>query len=155
MLFAVILTACVFASCSKDDDDNSGAASSLTMNGEAIKVKSIEGEYDPSTSFRAFTFWVNDASVINTGVYIQGTLSTKLENLSTGSDITSKLGLLMEYNSGDEYITDSDFRSGNLVVQNIDTSKTLKFHSYAFKLLFSFFLKKLALKQNPLQGWLL
>ena len=29
----------------------------------------------------------------------------------------------MEYNSGDEYITDSDFRSGNLVVQNIDTSK--------------------------------
>ena len=43
MLFAVILTACVFASCSKDDDDNSGAASSLTMNGEAIKVKSIEG----------------------------------------------------------------------------------------------------------------
>lgn len=58
MLFAVILTACVFASCSKDDDDNSGAASSLTMNGEAIKVKSIEGEYDPSTSFRAFTFWV-------------------------------------------------------------------------------------------------
>lgn len=91
MLFAVILTACVFASCSKDDDDNSGAASSLTMNGEAIKVKSIEGEYDPSTSFRAFTFWVNDASVINTGVYIQGTLSTKLENLSTGSDITSKL----------------------------------------------------------------
>lgn len=112
-----------FASCSKDDDDNSGAASSLTMNGEAIKVKSIEGEYDPSTSFRAFTFWVNDASVINTGVYIQGTLSTKLENLSAGSDITSKLGLLMEYNSGDEYITDSDFRSGNLVVQNIDTSK--------------------------------
>ena len=134
MLFAVILTACVFASCSKDDDDNSGAASSLTMNGEAIKVKSIEGEYDPSTSFRAFTFWVNDASVINTGVYIQGTLSTKLENLSTGSDITSKLGLLMEY-SGDEYITDSDFRSGNLVVQNIDTSKkvlTLEFKNLKY-----------------------
>lgn len=135
MLFAVILTACVFASCSKDDDDNSGAASSLTMNGEAIKVKSIEGEYDPSTSFRAFTFWVNDASVINTGVYIQGTLSTKLENLSTGSDITSKLGLLMEYNSGDEYITDGDFRSGNLVVQNIDTSKkvlTLEFKNLKY-----------------------
>ena len=134
MLFAVILTACVFASCSKDDDDNSGAASSLTMNGEAIKVKSIEGEYDPSTSFRAFTFWVNDASVINTGVYIQGTLSTKLENLSTGSDITSKLGLLMEYNR-DEYITDSDFRSGNLVVQNIDTSKkvlTLEFKNLKY-----------------------
>ena len=132
MLFAVILTACVFASCSKDDDDNSGAASSLTMNGEAIKVKSIEGEYDPSTSFRAFTFWVNDASVINTGVYIQGTLSTKLENLSAGSDITSKL---MEYNSGDEYITDSDFRSGNLVVQNIDTSKkvlTLEFKNLKY-----------------------
>lgn len=134
MLFAVILTACVFASCSKDDDDNLGAASSLTMNGEAIKVKSIEGEYDPSTSFRAFTFWVNDASVINTGVYIQGTL-TKLENLSAGSDITSKLGLLMEYNSGDEYITDSDFRSGNLVVQNIDTSKkvlTLEFKNLKY-----------------------
>jgi len=99
------------------------------------KVKSIEGEYDPSTSFRAFTFWVNDASVINTGVYIQGTLSTKLENLSTGSDITSKLGLLMEYNSGDEYITDSDFRSGNLVVQNIDTSKkvlTLEFKNLKY-----------------------
>ena len=102
MLFVVILTACVFASCSKDDDDNSGAASSLTMNGEAIKVKSIEGEYDPSTSFRAFTFWVNDASVIN---------------------------------SGDEYITDSDFRSGNLVVQNIDTSKkvlTLEFKNLKY-----------------------
>ena len=99
------------------------------------KVKSIEGEYDPSTSFRAFTFWVNDASVINTGVYIQGTLSTKLENLSTGSDITSKLGLLMEYNSGDEYITDGDFRSGNLVVQNIDTSKkvlTLEFKNLKY-----------------------
>ena len=54
MLFAVILTACVFASCSKDDDDNLGAASSLTMNGEAIKVKSIEGEYDPSTSSQSF-----------------------------------------------------------------------------------------------------
>lgn len=82
-----------------------------------------------------FTFWVNDASVINTGVYIQGTLSTKLENLSTGSDITSKLGLLMEYNSGDEYITDGDFRSGNLVVQNIDTSKkvlTLEFKNLKY-----------------------
>ena len=78
---------------------------------------------------------INDASVINTGVYIQGTLSTKLENLSTGSDITSKLGLLMEYNSGDEYITDSDFRSGNLVVQNIDTSKkvlTLEFKNLKY-----------------------
>lgn len=135
MLFAVILTACVFVSCSKDDDDNSGSASSLTMNGEAIKVKSIEGEYDPSTSFRAFTFWVNDASVINTGVYIQGTLSIKLDNLAAGSDITSKLGLLIEYNSGDEYITDSDFRSGNLVVQNIDTSKkvlTLEFKNLKY-----------------------
>lgn len=136
MLFVVLLTTCIFTSCSKDDDDNnSGAASSLTMNGEAIKVTSIEGQYDPSTSFRAFTFWVNDASVINTGVYIQGTLSTKLDNLATGDDITSKLGLLMEYNKGDEYITDGDFRSGNLVIQSIDTSKkvlTLEFKNLRY-----------------------
>ena len=91
MLFAVILTACVFASCSKDDDDNSGAASSLTMNGEAIKVKSIEGEYDPSTSFRAFTFWVNDASVINTGVYIQVRFSAR---------VLHKLRLLLPQGNG-------------------------------------------------------
>ena len=100
-----------------------------------LRSKVLKVSNDPSTSFRAFTFWVNDASVINTGVYIQGTLSTKLENLSAGSDITSKLGLLMEYNSGDEYITDSDFRSGNLVVQNIDTSKkvlTLEFKNLKY-----------------------
>lgn len=41
----------------------------------------------------------------------------------------------LEYNSGDEYITDSDFRSGNLVVQNIDTSKkvlTLEFKNLKY-----------------------
>lgn len=136
MLFVVLLTTCVFASCSKDDDDsNSGAASSLTMNGEAIKVKSIEGQYDPSTSFRAFSFWVNDVSIINTGVYIQGALSIKLDNLTAGNDITSKFGLLMEYNNGDESITDRDFRSGNLVIQSIDTSKkvlTLEFKNLKY-----------------------
>ena len=37
MVLAVILSACMFVSCSKDDD--AGVASTLTMNGEGIKIK--------------------------------------------------------------------------------------------------------------------
>lgn len=133
MLFAVILTACVFTSCSKDDDD-AGAGSTLTMNGEAIKIKSLEGEYDPSASFDAFTFWVNDASAAAVGVYIQATLSAKLESIETGKDLTKSFGMLIQFKGGDEYVTDSS-RSGNLVVQSIDTSKkvlTLEFKNLKY-----------------------
>lgn len=133
MLLAVILSACMFVACSKDDD--AGAASTLTMNGEAIKIKSIESEYEPTASFRPFSFWVNDATGANSGVYIQGTLSSKLESLVAGSDITSKLSLLLEYNNGDEYVSEDDYRSGKLILQSIDLSKkvlTLEFNSLKY-----------------------
>jgi hypothetical protein len=133
MVLAVILSACMFVSCSKDDD--AGVASTLTMNGEGIKIKSIEGEYEPTASFRPFSFWVNDATAANGGVYIQGTLSGKLESLVVGEDITSRLSLLLEYNSGDEYVSEDDYRSGKLVLQALDLSKkvlTLEFSNLKF-----------------------
>lgn len=133
VLFAVVLTVCVFASCSKDDDD-AGFTSTLTMNGEAVKVSMLEGEYDPEASFRAFSFWVNDASASAGGVYIQGSLSVKLESLEAGKDLTKSLSLLLQLKNGDEYIVDGS-RSGSLTVQNIDTSKrvlTLEFKNLKY-----------------------
>lgn len=133
MLFVVLMTACIFVSCSKDDDD-AGAGSTLTMNGEAVKIKSLEGEYDPSTSFKAFSFWVNDASSAAGGVYLQGDLSVKLESLEVGKDLTKSFGMLLQFKGGDEYVTDGS-RSGSLVVQSIDTSKkvlVLEFRNLKF-----------------------
>lgn len=123
MSFAVILTACIFMSCSKDDD----AVFNLTMNGEAINIKSLKGEYDPSSSFY---FWINDWTMTEQ-VCFYGSLSVKLENIEIGKDLTESLSMTADI-KGDRIYT---YHSGSLSVQSIDTSKkilTLEFKNLKY-----------------------
>jgi len=143
LLFIIVLPSCIFVSCSKDDDDNSGAVSTLQMNGTPIKIYSnVDGEWD---SRDEFAFWVNDAGVIikNDGVYIQAYIS-KTDNdiknqtltINVGEDITQRLGLLLNYKQGDGYVIgDIDYLSGNVKVSEHDKTKhilTLSFENLTY-----------------------
>ncbi|WP_178794075.1 hypothetical protein [Bacteroidaceae bacterium] len=143
LLFIIVLPSCIFVSCSKDDDDNSGAVSTLQMNGTPIKIYSnVDGEWD---SRDKFAFWVNDAGVIikNDGVYIQAYIS-KTDNdiknqtltINVGEDITQRLGLLLNYKQGDGYVIgDIDYLSGNVKVSEHDKTKhilTLSFENLTY-----------------------
>ena len=131
LLFTVVLTVCFFISCSKDDDDNSEAVSTLQMNGTPIKIYSgIDGEWD---SRDKFDFWVNDAAIIvkDDGVYIQANINktdSDIKNetltINVGEDVTNRLGLLLNYKHGDGYVIgEIDYLSGSVKVAEHDKTK--------------------------------
>ena len=108
-----------FSSCS-DDDDNSGGKtkSTLTVDGKAIEIIDLEAEYDDG----AFLFWVNDALSTDKRVYIQAEFAAK-ENISAATDITSKFEILFQRNKGNEWFLEDSYRSGSILVKEIDNNK--------------------------------
>lgn len=121
---SVLLILCisiVSTSCSDDDDDNidgNKTKSTLTVDGKAIEITDLEAEYDDG----AFLFWVNDALSTHSRVYIQAEFSAK-ETISVGTDITSKFEVLFQRNSGKEWFMEDGFRSGSIVIKEIDNNK--------------------------------
>lgn len=118
MVFCISIS---FSACSSDDNDNNGdnkTKSTLTVDGKAVEIVDLVAEYDDGV----FSFWVNDALSTHSRVYIQAEFSAK-ETISAGTDITSKLEILFQRNSGKEWFMDSEYRSGSVFVKEIDNKK--------------------------------
>lgn len=134
LLLVVLLTTSILVACSKDEDEQNGS-SSLTLNGVAIKINDLEGEYDPEGSWDRFTFWVNNAL---DKTYIQATISYDAKFIAN-EDITDKCDILI--NAGDDWanvvpdMPNTSYRSGKLIIVEFDYDKrkiTLKFDSYKY-----------------------
>lgn len=134
LLFAILLTTTILMGCSKDEDEQN-MPSSLTLNGVAIKINDLEGEYDPEGSWDRFTFWVNNAL---DETYIQATVSYDAKFIAN-EDITDKCDILI--NTGDDWanvvpdMPNTSYRSGKLIIENFDFDNrkiTLRFDNYKY-----------------------
>jgi len=131
LFFPVFILLATLIACSDDDDNTS---SSLTFNGQSIKISDVEGELNPEGSWDMFTFWVNDAFFTHKSVYIQATIPYDVE-LVDGANITTDTSILMQWNDGDEYFMSNmgNYRSGKILIESMDTNKkvlTLAFNDY-------------------------
>lgn len=133
-VFAAMLTACVFMSCSKDEDEQD-ASSSLTLNGVAIKIDALGGEYDPEGSWNRFMFWVNNAF---DETYLAANVSSDAKFVAN-EDITDKCDITI--NIGDDWanvipdMPNTSYRSGKLIIEKFDYDNRrimLKFDSYKY-----------------------
>ncbi len=129
----LLLSLIICASCSSDDEGDEGS-SSLTLNGVALKIHDIEGEYDPEGSWNMFTFWVNNDLLSKTSII--GTIPFDA-NFVSGEDITNECSLTI-YNGEDCALVIPDapntkYRSGKVFIDKFDYEKrtiTIRFEQY-------------------------
>lgn len=119
-LLVVLCFGFSFVACSNDDDGSGTINSTLVVNNEAIEITDLEAEYDDGT----FSFWVNDVATTDKRVYIQAEFSAK-ENISAGTNITSKFEILFQRNKGTEYFMEDAYQSGIITIKEIDSSKKI------------------------------
>lgn len=137
-LSVLVMVCCIsisFSACGDDEDDiddGGNMKSSLTVDGKFVEITNLEAEYEDGV----FSFWVNDVTTTNKGIYIQADFSAK-ENISTEMDITSKFNILFQRNSGNEWFVGdgnkqsgvipeyNSYRSGNIIVKHTDVNKKI------------------------------
>lgn len=137
MLFAVILTACVFMSCSKDDDDKSDekVEDTININGkEYLNDETASATYNSYSQSLSFEAGFSDPESLMDINYLTITCNdaASLDKLSNGMELNVKVK---------EYIRNTDIGSsynyatvgGKVVVDNVTSeSVTLRFDDFKF-----------------------
>lgn len=130
-LLPVLLMTIFVTSCSKDDDDEKNElTSSLTLNGNSVKITNLEGIANTNWDF---DFWVNDAT---SDFYIQGKIKS-LDVHTSGKDVTKDCRMTVALVNNDEwYNSEREYVSGTVTIEKWDLENfrvTLVFKDYKCK----------------------
>lgn len=126
-LLPILLMAMFVTSCSNDDDENNEFASSLTVNGNLVKITNLEGNV-PLT--KDFELWINDAT---SDFYVQGVIKAT-EAHTSGKDVTKDCRMTIALVNNEEwYNTEIEYVSGSVIIEKWDLENfkvTLAFKDY-------------------------